>query len=87
MHEFSLLADLLRKVEAVRVQNGGGQVTRVRVWIGALAHISAGHFREHFEHAVASTPLQRAELEVEESRDESNPNAQQILLESVEVDS
>ena len=87
MHEFSLLADLLRKIETIRAENDGGQVTGVHVWIGALAHISPAHFSEHFEHAVQNTDLARARLEVELSTDESDPNAQQIVLKSLEVES
>ena len=86
MHEFSLLADLLRKIETVREDNKAERVTRVGVWIGALAHISAAHFREHFDHAVRETALAGAQLDTELSSDERDPNAQQIILRSVEVE-
>ncbi|MCZ7649073.1 MAG: hydrogenase maturation nickel metallochaperone HypA [Planctomycetota bacterium] len=86
MHEFSLLKDLLRKIDRVRAEQQAGKVVSVTVRLGALAHISASHFREHFDEAVRGTPLSGARLEVIESKDESDPRAQEILLESVEVE-
>lgn len=85
MHEFSLMADLLRKIEQVAADNGASRVVKVRVWLGALSHITPEHFREHFEDGVRGTVADGAELEVETSGDESHPEAQQILLKSLDV--
>jgi hydrogenase nickel incorporation protein HypA/HybF len=85
MHEFSLMADLLRKIEQVAADNGASRVVKVRVWLGALSHITPEHFREHFEDGVRGTLADGAELEVETSDDESHPEAQQILLKSLDV--
>ncbi|WP_018948263.1 hydrogenase maturation nickel metallochaperone HypA [Thioalkalivibrio sp. ALMg11] len=85
MHEFSLMADLMRKIEQVAVDNNAERVTRVRVWLGALAHITPEHFREHFEDGTRGTVAEGAELEVETSDDEAHPEAQQILLRSLDV--
>jgi hydrogenase nickel incorporation protein HypA/HybF len=85
MHEFSLMADLLRKIEQVAADNGASRVVKVRVWLGALSHITPEHFREHFEDGVRGTVADGAELEVETSDDESHPEAQQILLKSLDV--
>lgn len=86
MHEFSLLRDLLAKVERIADEEKAGRVTRVEVRLGALAHISAGHFQEHFHHAVRGTRLESALLEVHVSEDEKAPDAQDIVLVSVEVE-
>lgn len=85
MHEFSLIADLLRKIEALARSEHADRVTAVRVRIGALAHISAGHFREHFVRGARGTPAEDARLDIEVSEDISDPSAQDILLQSVEV--
>ncbi|WP_018144997.1 MULTISPECIES: hydrogenase maturation nickel metallochaperone HypA [unclassified Thioalkalivibrio] len=85
MHEFSLMADLMRKIEQVAADNDAERVTRVRVWLGALSHITPEHFREHFEDGTRGTVAEGAELEVETSDDEADPEAQQIVLRSVDV--
>ncbi|WP_018881994.1 MULTISPECIES: hydrogenase maturation nickel metallochaperone HypA [unclassified Thioalkalivibrio] len=85
MHEFSLMADLMRKIEQVAADNKAERVTRVRVWLGALSHITPEHFREHFEDGTRGTLAEGAELEVETSDDETHPEAQQILLRSLDV--
>jgi hydrogenase nickel incorporation protein HypA/HybF len=85
MHEFFLMADLVRKIEQVAADNGAKRVTRVRVWLGALSHISAEHFREHFEDGTRGTLAEGAELEVEASDDQAHPQAQQILLRNLDV--
>ena len=86
MHEMSLMADLFRKIEAIATDENAKRVTRVRVKLGALAHITPDHFREHFEQAAAGTVAEGAQLDVEALTDESDPNAQDILLDSVDVD-
>jgi hydrogenase nickel incorporation protein HypA/HybF len=61
-------------------------VTRVRVWLGALSHMSAAHFKEHFEQASRETVAEGASLEIEESADIDDPDAQALLLRSIEVE-
>ena len=85
MHEHSLMADLLRKIEQVAADNNAERVTRVRVWLGALSHITPEHFREHFEDSTRGTLAEGAELEVETSDDDTHPEAQQILLRNLDV--
>ena len=51
MHEFSLMADLLRKIEQLAKDADADKVTAVKVKLGALSHITPDHFREHFEEA------------------------------------
>lgn len=86
MHEMSLMSDLLSKIDHLARQNGAQQVVAVRVWLGALSHISAAHFREHFEAGTRGTVAEGAVLEVETSEDVEDPNAQDILLKSIDVD-
>ena len=86
MHELSLMKDLLRKIEAVAEEQRARRVLSVRVRLGALSHISAEHFREHFIHAARGTVAEGARLETEALADVTDPHAQEILLDSVEVE-
>lgn len=85
MHEFSLMADLLRKVEQLANEADADKVSGLKVKLGALSHITPDHFCEHFEVASVGTVAEGAELEVEQCEDENDPNAQDILLESVDI--
>ena len=85
MHEFSLMADLLRKIEQLAKDADADKVTAVKVRLGALSHITPNHFREHFEEAIVGTVAAGAELDVAQCDDEHDPNAQDILLESVDI--
>lgn len=85
MHEFSLMADLLKKIQAVSQEQQAEKVTKIKVKIGAMAHISGDHFREHFEHAIKGTIAESAHLEIEESSDIKDPLAQEIVLVSLDV--
>ena len=86
MHELSLLRDLMKKIDTIATDNDAKRVTRVRVKIGALAHISGSHFRGHFEDAARKTVAEGAVLEVEELTDPDDPEAQHIVLDSVDVE-
>ncbi len=86
MHEQSLMADLLRRVDVVAQQHGAAKVRTVRVRVGALAHISAEHLREHFAAAAAGTVASTARLEVTAGSDADDAHAQEVLLESVEIE-
>ena len=64
MHEYSLIANLLAKIDAVAREQHATRVVGVAVWIGALAHLSAGHFREHFDSGSRGSVAEGARLEV-----------------------
>lgn len=85
MHEFSLLKDLLGKIKAIAEENTSDKVISVKVKLGALAHISPEHFREHFDNAVVGTLAEDAKLEIETLTDMSDPHAQEVILDSVEL--
>ena len=85
MHEASLMKDLMRKILEVCREQEGTQVVGVSVKLGALSHMSAGHFREHFVLASQETAAEGAKLNIQEDSDPNDPMAQQILLESVEI--
>ena len=85
MHEYSLLKDLIHKIETIAHENKTQKVLGVRVKLGALSHISPDHFREHFTHAVVGTLAEGARVEIETLTDMSDPHAQDIILDSVEL--
>ena len=86
MHEFSLITDLMRKITAIASEQGAGRISGVKVKLGALAHISGEHFREHFEQAALGTLAEGARLDIDVSTDERDPHAQDILLQSVDLE-
>lgn len=85
MHEMSLMKDLIRKAVEVVRREGGTRATRVGIRLGALSHMSPEHLREHFDQAAAGTPLEHAELDVEVMEDIADPEAQSIVLTSVDI--
>ena len=85
MHEMSLMNNLLAKIEQIAKENNANKVSKVCVTLGALAHISEEHFREHFREGTTGTFAEGAELVATVDEDINNPNAQEILLTSVDV--
>ena len=80
MHEMSLINDLMRKILGVAEAHGARRIVGLKVELGALSHLSAGPFREHFLEAAAGT-----QLDIVEMTDIHDAHAQDILLRSVEV--
>jgi hydrogenase nickel incorporation protein HypA/HybF len=86
MHERALIADVMRKVEAVAVQEGAGRVVHLEVRLGALSHFTPDHFREHFVDVSRGTIAEGAAVDAIVDDDVTSANAQDVILESVEVE-
>ena len=86
VHEASLMAGLIRQIEAVADREGAVSVTRLKVWCGALSHMSREHFNEHFEQASTGTRAEGAVLDITLSNDHTDPRAQEVILESVDIE-
>lgn len=86
MHEATLMKGLMRRVEDIALAERAVRVVSVSVWLGALSHMSPAHFAEHFEQASAGTIAEGARLSATASDDVHHANAQDILLESIEVE-
>lgn len=86
MHEASLMTDLMRRIEEIARAENAQRVVGVSVWLGALSHMSEAHFVEHFERAAAGTLAEGAQLEITVSADTGHANAQDLVLESIELD-
>jgi hydrogenase nickel incorporation protein HypA/HybF len=87
MHEASLMTNLMAKIDAIAEAENARRVVAVAVWLGALSHMTEEHFGEHFRHSSAGTRAEGARLDVTLSDDVRHANAQDVLLESVEVES
>ena len=85
MHEAGLIRDLMAKVLTLAEQEGAQRVASINVWLGALSHMSPGHFREHFEMESAGSIVEHAALEIETSDDVHHPQAQSVLLRGIDV--
>ena len=86
MHEASLMAGLMARIDEVARAENARRVTGVAVWLGALSHMSQSHFAEHFAQAAAGTLAEGAALDITLSDDPADPNAESILLQRVEVE-
>lgn len=85
MHEKALMDDLLAKMLAVSDAEGGARITGVKVWLGALSHLSPEHFREHFDESTRGTLAEGAVVEATLDEDLTHPYATGVVLESVVV--
>jgi hydrogenase nickel incorporation protein HypA/HybF len=86
MHEEALLRDLRRKLIEVTQGANGAPVRFVRVWVGALSHVSAESLQGRWPEVVAGTPAQGARLEVDVSSDPEDPAAQGVRLVELTVE-
>jgi hydrogenase nickel incorporation protein HypA/HybF len=75
----------MRRLARVVHEHGANRALAVTVRLGALSHISARHFRHHFEQAAAGTVAEGTQLTVIELADVHDPAAADIILESVDV--
>jgi hydrogenase nickel incorporation protein HypA/HybF len=86
MHEASLMQALMRGLLDAAARNQATRVTAVTVRLGALSHMSPGHFREHFEHAAAGTLAAGARIETVVETDIASPTAADVVLEAFECE-
>jgi len=86
MHEASLMTGLMKRIDDIARAEKATRIIGVSVWLGAFSHMSVEHFTEHFEQAAAGTIAEGAALDIAVSDDTAHANAQDILLESVEVE-
>ena len=86
MHDRAVMDDLLREIRDVVRREGATRVRRLRVTLGALAHMTPEHFRQHLEVAAPGTPVEGAEIECDCDTDPGAPGAQGIRLRSLELE-
>jgi len=86
MHEHSLIINLVKKVESIARDNRAHKVKSIKIKLGALSHASPKHFREHFEPLAIGTVADGAELNFIVCKDLDDPYAQDIIIDSIEVE-
>jgi hydrogenase nickel incorporation protein HypA/HybF len=86
MHEAPIVKELVRKIEAISRREGGPRIVEVKVSLGALTGLSTESFREHFRHASLGTVAEKVGLRIKVNRDAGDPLAQEVVLESVEIE-
>lgn len=86
MHETGLVRDMVHRIEAAARSAGAERVSGARVWLGALSHLSAAHFREHFTAAAQGTLAEGAILAFEVSDDANHPEAQGVIIKSIDLE-
>ena len=87
MHEKGIMDCLMNKIIHLAQEEHAVKVVKVSVKLGALSHMSAQHFKEHFEMAAEGTIAQDAKIETEESQDIHDANATTVVLKSIDVTS
>ena len=86
MHEMSLFNRLMNKVEELAQEHGATRVSGMTLRLGALSHFTPEHFREHFNIVAKGGIAEGAQLELRQMTDETHPDAQGIVLESIELE-
>jgi hydrogenase nickel incorporation protein HypA/HybF len=86
MHETAIVRDVVRHMVDLAHTSGARRIAGAKIWLGALSHFSAEHWREHFALEARNTLAAGADLKIEVSDDPKHPHAQQVRLESVELE-
>jgi len=76
----------MRRIEEAARAEKARRVVGISVRLGALSHMTPGHFGEHFDHAAAGTIAEDATLSVTTSSDIHDPRATDVVLDGIEVE-
>ena len=86
MHETGIVRDLIRKLDALARESGAATISGVVIRLGALSGFSPEHFRIHFDEDAKGTRAAHAALTILLSEDAADPHAQDVMIESVDLD-
>jgi hydrogenase nickel incorporation protein HypA/HybF len=86
MHEAGLVRSLVGKADAVVAAEGAERASSVTVRVGAMSHISPDHLRDYFVQEAKGTKVEGADLQIETDNDLTAPEAMDLVLVSVELD-
>ena len=86
MHEASLMRHLMARLLEGAAEREAARIVAVRVRLGALSHLSAAHFREHFKQASVGTIAAGATIEAIEEQDIQAPDAADVVLLSFDIE-
>lgn len=85
MHEKKVMEELICKILDLAKEENAERVTKVSVKLGALCHMDAAHFKEHFDQVAQGTIAEHAVIDAELSHDIYDIGAQSVLLKSIDV--
>jgi hydrogenase nickel incorporation protein HypA/HybF len=80
------MRDVLARVEAVARAERASRVTRISVRLGALSHFTPEHFKQHFVDVARGSVAEGAAVDAEVVHDLTDPQAQGVVVTSVEVE-
>lgn len=86
MHEEALLQDLSRAIRRSAQVEVAERITCVKVWIGALSHVTEAALRARWGEVVDGGPAEGAELTVIRSEDPFDPRARGVVLAALTVE-
>lgn len=86
MHDQALFRDLMSKIQEIAKREGAVSVRTIHVSLGALSHMDADHFREHFDEVAPGTIAENAEIKATLETDTTADDAQGIRLTSLELE-
>lgn len=86
MHDRALFEDLMKKIQQIADSEGAARVRAIHVSLGALSHMDAAHFREHFDEVAPGTLAEHAEIRATLETDTTAKDAQGIRLTSLELE-
>lgn len=86
MHETAVVRNLVHRIGAAAQAAGAERVSGAKVWLGALSHLSPEHFREHFAEEARGTLAEGAALVIETSDDPDHPDAQSVIMQSIDLE-
>ncbi|MDD3580979.1 MAG: hydrogenase maturation nickel metallochaperone HypA [Desulfobacca sp.] len=86
MHELTLINDLLNKIDTLARAQQASKVVSLTLQLGPLAHISPEHLRHHFYQAATGTVAEGARLDITVLNDITHPQAQDVILTTLEFE-
>jgi Zn finger protein HypA/HybF involved in hydrogenase expression len=86
MHEYSLLTDLMRKINLMAHENPGMKAVEVRIRLGARCGVSPAALKKEFKYLTRGTIAEHAQLDIESAHNQNDPWAEDIRLEAVELE-
>jgi Zn finger protein HypA/HybF involved in hydrogenase expression len=86
MHEYLLVKDMLRNIEAAARAQHALRVVDVHVRIGSLSGVTAEGLHRNFETLSRGTLAECACLEVDVCSDRFDPLACEVVLKSIQVE-
>lgn len=85
MHEMHLMKNIIQKLEQVSRAHQAEKVVSLKVWLGALSHLTPEHFLEHFEYESKNTHVEGALVSFEISNDVEHPDSMEVKILEVEI--